>query len=42
MRADVAILIVTYNSERQIAACLESVLAQRRAITQQIVVVDNA
>ncbi len=41
MSADVAILIVTYNSEDQIEACLRSVQAQRRAVTQQIVVVDN-
>lgn len=41
MSADVAILIVTYNSEEQIAECLRSVFAQRRAVTQQVVVVDN-
>jgi N-acetylglucosaminyl-diphospho-decaprenol L-rhamnosyltransferase len=42
MRADVAILIVTYNSERQIADCLQSVFEQRRAVSQQVIVVDNA
>jgi N-acetylglucosaminyl-diphospho-decaprenol L-rhamnosyltransferase len=41
MKADVAIVIVTYNSEGQIAECLESVIAQRRNVTQQIIVVDN-
>lgn len=41
MPADVAVLIVTYNSEEQIEACLRSVIAQRRDIRQQIVVVDN-
>lgn len=41
MKADVAVIIVTYNSEGEIAACLESVLAERRSITQQVIVVDN-
>ena len=41
MKADVAIVIVTYNSEEHIAACLESVFAQRKSITQQVIVVDN-
>ncbi|MBK9991691.1 MAG: glycosyltransferase family 2 protein [Verrucomicrobia bacterium] len=41
MPNDVAILIVTYNSEQQITACLQSALDQRRNVTQQIVVVDN-
>jgi GT2 family glycosyltransferase len=39
---DVAILIVTYNSERQIRACLQSVLDQRDHVSQQIIVLDNA
>jgi len=39
--ADVAILIVTYNSSEQIEACLRSVVEQRRQIVQQIIVVDN-
>lgn len=41
MTFDVAVLIVTYNSARQIEACLQSVLAQRQTVQQQIVVVDN-
>jgi len=41
MTADVAVLIVTYNSEQQIGECLTSVLEQRRSIRQQIIVVDN-
>lgn len=41
MNSDVAIVIVTYNSEGEIAACLESVLAERRGVSQQIIVVDN-
>jgi N-acetylglucosaminyl-diphospho-decaprenol L-rhamnosyltransferase len=41
MRADVAILIVTYNSERQIDECLRSVFDQRRSVRQQVVIVDN-
>lgn len=42
MRTDVSILIVTFNSEKQIGACLRSVLAQRRSVAQQIIVLDNA
>lgn len=42
MKADVAIIIVTYNSEGQIEACLRSVLEQRRHVTQQIIVLDNS
>lgn len=42
MKADVAILVVSYNSERHIEACLQSILDQRRAIRQEIIVVDNA
>lgn len=38
---DVAIIIVTYNSSGEIEACLRSVFAQRRSVTQQVVVVDN-
>jgi len=41
MSCDVAILIVTYNSEQQITACLQSAFDQRRDVTQQIIVVDN-
>lgn len=41
MKADVAVIIVTYNSEGQIRECLESVIAQRKHVTQQIIVVDN-
>jgi GT2 family glycosyltransferase len=41
MKSDVAIIIVTYNSQGEIAACLESVLAQRLSVTQQVIVVDN-
>jgi len=41
MSSDVAIIIVTYNSERQIGECLRSVFAQRRAVSQDVVVVDN-
>lgn len=38
---DVAVIIVTYNSEEQIEACLNSVLQQRERIKQEIIVVDN-
>jgi len=41
MPIDVAILIVTYNSERQIEACLQSVYDQRSSTTQEVIVVDN-
>lgn len=41
MKFDVAIVIVTYNSEEQIQECLESVFKQRRNVSQQVVVVDN-
>lgn len=41
MKADVAIVIVTYNSEGQIRECLESVIRQRKQVSQQIIVVDN-
>jgi GT2 family glycosyltransferase len=42
MKADVAIVIVTYNSEDHIGACLESVYAQRKEVRQQVIVVDNS
>jgi len=41
MKADVAIVIVTYNSAGQIRECLDSVLRERKRVTQQIIVVDN-
>lgn len=41
MKADVAIVIVTYNSEGQIRECLESVFCQRENVSQQVIVVDN-
>jgi N-acetylglucosaminyl-diphospho-decaprenol L-rhamnosyltransferase len=40
--ADVAILIVSYNTADVLAECLESVVAQRGQLNQQIIVVDNA
>lgn len=42
MTADVAIVIVTYNSGGLICECLESVFAARRDVRQQVIVVDNA
>lgn len=41
MKADVAIVIVSYNSAEFIGDCLESVFKQRREIRQQVIVVDN-
>ena len=41
MNDDVAILIVTYNSANQIKECLDSVIAQARAVRQKIIVLDN-
>lgn len=40
-RADVAVIIVTYNSEDEIVNCLESVAADTQDLDLQIVVVDN-
>ncbi len=42
MAADVAIIIVAYNSERQLGECIGSAIAERRAVAQQIIVLDNA
>jgi GT2 family glycosyltransferase len=41
MKSDVAIVIVTYNSEAHIRECLKSVLEQRKNVSQQVIVVDN-
>lgn len=41
MSADVAIIIVTYNSEEQIGGCLETLHTQRNHVSQQIIVLDN-
>jgi len=41
MKADVAIIIVSYNSAEFIADCLRSVISCRRELRQQIIVVDN-
>lgn len=41
MKADVAIIIVTYNSEAHIRECLKSVLEQRNNVSQHVIVVDN-
>ena len=41
MKADVAIVIVTYNSGQHIVDCLESIFAQRASVVQQVIVVDN-
>jgi GT2 family glycosyltransferase len=42
MTTDVAIVIVAYNSADYICECVESVLRERRNVTQQVIVVDNA
>ncbi len=42
MTADVAIVIVSYNSRAFICDCLESVFSNRRDVRQQVVVVENA
>lgn len=39
---DVAVVIVTYNSENEIEDCLTSLISERREISQQIVIVDNS
>ncbi len=41
MKAEVAIIIVTYNSLGQIESCLESIFFQRKKIVQQVILVDN-
>lgn len=41
MKADVAIVIVSYNSAGFIGECLQSVFAQRQNLRQQVIVVDN-
>lgn len=41
MKADVAIVIVSYNSAEFIGDCLESVISARKDVRQQIIVVDN-
>ncbi len=41
MKADVAIVIVSYNSKDHIGECLESVFTQRKSVTQQVIIVDN-
>lgn len=38
---DVAVIIVTYNSEDEIAACLGAVYSERRRVSMQVIVVDN-
>ena len=40
-RSDVAVIIVTYNSQEQIEACLSSAIQQAQGIRQEIIVVDN-
>lgn len=40
--ADVAVLIVSYNTERHLEPCLRSLFGARDRVTQQVIVVDNA
>jgi N-acetylglucosaminyl-diphospho-decaprenol L-rhamnosyltransferase len=42
MSADVAVIIVSYNTRRYIEPCLRSLLDQRGSLTQQVIVIDNA
>lgn len=41
MKPDVAVLIVSYNSERHIADCLRSALHEAQRVRQEIIVLDN-
>ena len=41
MKPDVAIIIVAYNSERHLEACLRSVFSECREVTQEVIVLDN-
>ena len=38
---DVSVIIVTYNSDGQIADCLQTLIRQRDQISQEVIVVDN-
>ncbi len=38
---DVTVIIVSYNSERDIRECLRSVLAERDHVAQEVIVLDN-
>jgi N-acetylglucosaminyl-diphospho-decaprenol L-rhamnosyltransferase len=40
--ADVAVLIVSYNTEHELLECLQSLRDERRDVRQQVIVVDNA
>lgn len=40
-RTDVAVVIITYNSENEIQDCLEAVQRERLKVNQRIVVLDN-
>lgn len=42
MRPDVGIIIISYNSAGHLARCLESVYAQCRRRTMEVIVLDNA
>lgn len=42
MNPDVAIIIVSYHSARHIGDCLESVYAQCRRVSMEVIVLDNA
>ena len=41
MKSDVAVIIVTYNSEASIGSCLTSVFDQCQGVRQHVIVVDN-
>jgi len=41
MSFDVAVIVVTYNSARQIEGCLKSAIGQRMGVSQQVIVLDN-
>src|SRR4051794_4555094 len=40
--ADVAVLLVSYNTKRHLEACLHSLLDAQVQLRQQVIVVDNA
>ena len=41
MKPDVSVIIVSYNSEKDIRGCLESVFNERDHVSQEVIVLDN-
>ena len=41
MKPDVSVIIVSYNSEKDIRGCLESVFNERDHVSPEVMVLDN-